>query len=158
MSTSQIVLLGAVAGLTIFLGLPIGRMRAPMPRLKVFLNALAIGILIFLLWDVLTAAWGPADEALKNHHYQTAVTDGLVMLGCLGAGLMGLVYFDRWMKHRAAALRPEGPGAATAYKPLLPPGPDAARASKLKELVTWAILLGIVLGFVTDAIVTAAGA
>jgi ZIP family zinc transporter len=33
-----------------------------------------------------------------------------------------------------------------------------ARASKLKELVTWAILLGIVLGFVTDAIVTAAGA
>ncbi|MGN6188076.1 MAG: ZIP family metal transporter, partial [Conexibacter sp.] len=32
-----------------------------------------------------------------------------------------------------------------------------ARASKLKELVTWAILLGIVLGFVTDAIVTAAG-
>src|SRR5262245_4588927 len=33
-----------------------------------------------------------------------------------------------------------------------------ARASKLKELVSWAILLGIVLGFVTDAIVTAAGA
>ena len=32
-----------------------------------------------------------------------------------------------------------------------------ARASKLKELVTWAILLGLVLGFVTDAIVTAAG-
>jgi ZIP family zinc transporter len=33
-----------------------------------------------------------------------------------------------------------------------------ARASKLKELVTWAILLGVALGFVTDAIVTAAGA
>ena len=44
MPTSQIVLLGAVAGLTIFLGLPLGRIRAPMPRLKVFLNALAIGI------------------------------------------------------------------------------------------------------------------
>ena len=278
MSTSQIVLLGAVA-VHLFLGLPIGRMRAPMPRLKVFLNALAIGILIFLLWDVLTAAWGPADEALSSHHFQTALTDGLVMLVCLGIGLMSLVYFDRWMKRRSAALRPEGPGAATAYKPLLPAGPDAARAraaelslliavgigmhnfgeglaigssaaagqlslalllvigfgahnategfgivapltaagerptwgrlillgiigggptfigtlvgqavttpllgvaflalaagsilyvviellavaraSKLKELVTWAILLGIVLGFVTDAIVTAAGA
>src|SRR5262249_33692365 len=103
-------------------------MRAPMPRLKVFLNALAIGILIFRLWDVRTAAWGPADEALSSHHYQTAITDGLVMLGCLGVGLMSLVYFDRWMKRRAAALRPEGPGAATAYKPLLPACPDAPRA------------------------------
>ena len=279
MPASHIVLLGAVAGLTIFLGLPIARIRAPMPRVKVFLNALAIGILIFLLWDVLTHAWAPADEALSSHRYQTAFIDGLVMLGCLGAALMGLVYFDRWMKRRAAALRPEGPGAATAYRPLLAPGPDAARAratelslliavgigmhnfgeglaigssaaagqlslavllvigfgahnategfgivapltaagerpswgrlillgliaggptflgtlvgqvmttpllgvaflalaagsilyvviellavaraSKLKELVTWAILLGIVLGFVTDAIVTAAGA
>ena len=90
MPTSQIVLLGAVAGLTIFLGLPIGRIRAPMPRLKVFLSALAIGILIFLLWDVLTAAWGPADEALSSHHYQTAITNGLVMLGCLGVGLMSM--------------------------------------------------------------------
>jgi ZIP family zinc transporter len=32
-----------------------------------------------------------------------------------------------------------------------------ARASKLKELVAWGILLGLVLGFVTDALVTAAG-
>jgi zinc transporter, ZIP family len=33
-----------------------------------------------------------------------------------------------------------------------------ARATRLKELVTWGILLGLVLGFVTDAIVSAAGA
>jgi zinc transporter, ZIP family len=160
LSSSQIVLLGAIAGFTIFLGLPLGRMRAPMPRLKVFLNALAIGILIFLLWDVLTNAWGPATTALRAHSWGTAFVDGLTMLGCVGIGLMSLVYFDRWMKRRAAAMRPEGPGAAVAHKPLLPAGPDAAkaRASKLKELVTWAILLGIVLGFVTDAIVTAAGA
>jgi zinc transporter, ZIP family len=279
LSSSQIVLLGAIAGLSIFLGLPVGRLRASIPRLKVFLSALAIGILIFLFWDVLTNAWDPADAALSAHHYGTAVADGLTMLGCLGAGVMGLVYFDRWMKRRAAAMRPEGPGAATAYRPLLPAGPEAAkaraaqlslliavgigmhnfgeglaigssaaagrltlavllvigfgthnategfgivaplaasgerptwarlgllgvigggptflgtlvgqmmttpllgiaflalaagsilyvviellavaRASKLKELVTWAILLGIMLGFVTDAIVTAAGA
>jgi zinc transporter, ZIP family len=143
LSTSQIVLLGAIAGLTIFLGLPIGRIRAPMPRLKVFLNALAIGILIFLLWDVLTAAWEPADEALSSHHYQTAITSGLVMLGCLGIGLMGLVYFDRWMKRRAAALRPEGPGAATAYKPLLPAGPDAARARAMELSLLIAVGIGM---------------
>jgi zinc transporter, ZIP family len=125
---SQIAILGAFAGLTIFLGLPLGRVRTEMPRVKAFLNALAIGILIFLLWDVLTAAWEPADEALGGHDYATAVTYGGVMLVCVGAGLIGLVYFDRWMKHRAARLRPEGPGAATAQPALIPAGPDAARA------------------------------
>jgi ZIP family zinc transporter len=33
-----------------------------------------------------------------------------------------------------------------------------ARATRMKELVTWGILLGLALGFVTDAIVSAAGA
>jgi len=140
LSSSQIVLLGAIAGFTIFLGLPLGRMRAPMPRLKVFLNALAIGILIFLLWDVLTNAWEPADTALSAHHWGTAFIDGLTMLGCLGIGLMSLVYFDRWMKRRAAAMRPEGPGAAVAHKPTLPAGPDAvkARAAELSLSSPWA--------------------
>src|SRR5215831_15934756 len=140
---SQIAILGAFAGLTIFLGLPLGRIRARMPRTKAFLNALAIGILIFLLWDVLTHAWDPADAALGDHHYATAVTDGGVMLLCLGAGLMGLVYFDRWMKRRAARLRPEGPGAATAYKPLLPAGPDAARARAMELSLLIAVGIGL---------------
>jgi ZIP family zinc transporter len=134
---SQIAFLGAVAGLTIFLGLPLGRLRAPLPRAKAFLNALAIGILVFLLWDVLTNAWAPADSALGSHHYATAVTDGGVMLACTGVGLLGLVYFDRWMKRRAAGLRPEGPGAATAHPAAIPAGPDAirARAAELSMLI-----------------------
>jgi len=141
--TSQIVLLGAVAGLTIFLGLPLGRIRAPMPRLKVFLNAFAIGILIFLLWDVLTNAWEPANAALGAHHFGTAFIDGLTMLGCLGISLMGLVYFDRWMKRRAAAMRPEGPGAATAHRPLLPAGPDAAKARAAEVSLLIAVGIGM---------------
>jgi ZIP family zinc transporter len=141
--TSQIVLLGAVAGLTIFLGLPLGRIRAPMPRVKVFLNALAIGILIFLLWDVLTNAWEPADTALGAHHFRTAFIDGLTMLGCLGISLMGLVYFDRWMKRRASAMRPEGPGAATAHRPLLPAGPDAAKARAAQLSLLIAVGIGM---------------
>jgi ZIP family zinc transporter len=134
---SQIAFLGAIAGLTIFLGLPLGRLRAPMPRAKAFLNALAIGILIFLLWDVLTNAWDPADAALGSHHYATAVTDGGMMLGCVGIGLVSLVYFDRWMKRRAASLRPEGPGTATARPAALPTGADAvrARAAELSLLI-----------------------
>jgi ZIP family zinc transporter len=117
MSSGQIALLGAVAGLTIFLGLPIGRLRAPMPRTKAFLNATAIGILLFLLWDVLDNAWKPAGEALGRRQFGAAALDGGVMLACLGAALIGLVYFDRWIGRRAQAARaarPEGPGAAVA--------------------------------------------
>jgi zinc transporter, ZIP family len=140
---SQIAILGAFAGLTIFIGLPLGRVRAHMPRTKAFLNALAIGILIFLLWDVLTNAWEPTDEALGLHHYGTAVTYGSVMLVCVGAGLLGLVYFDRWMKRRAARLRPEGPGAATAQPTLIPAGPDAARAQAAALSMLIAVGIGL---------------
>jgi ZIP family zinc transporter len=143
LSASQIAFLGGIAGLTIYLGLPLGRLRAPMPRTKAFLNALAIGILIFLLWDVLTNAWAPADAALGDKKWGTAVLDGVVMLGCVGVGLISLVYFDAWMKRRAAALRPEGPGAATAYRPLLTPGPDAARARAIQLSLLIAVGIGM---------------
>ena len=143
MPASQIAILGAFAGLTIFIGLPLGRVRARMPRTKAFLNALAIGILIFLLWDVLTNAWEPTDKALGVHHYATAVTYGTVMLVCVGAGLLGLVYFDRWMKHRAARLRPEGPGAATARPAVIPAGPDAARAQAAALSMLIAVGIGL---------------
>jgi len=140
---SQIAILGAFAGLTIFIGLPLGRVRAHMPRTKAFLNAVAIGILIFLLWDVLTNAWEPTDEALGLHHYGTAVIYGSVMLVCVGIGLLGLVYFDRWMKHRAARLRPEGPGAATAHPATIPAGPDAARAQAAALSMLIAVGIGL---------------
>ena len=65
MSTDQILLLGALAGFTIFLGLPAGRLRNPAVGLKAFLSAAATGILLFLFWDVLTAAVEPVEAALK---------------------------------------------------------------------------------------------
>ncbi|MFI0223630.1 ZIP family metal transporter [Streptomyces lydicus] len=115
MSGSQIALLGAIAGFTICLGPPIGRLRNPAPRLRAGLNAVAIGILLFLFWDVLSAAWEPTDAALSDGHWDTAATGGLVLTAGLAAGLAGLVYYDRWTARRqtsAVAPSPEGPGAA----------------------------------------------
>ena len=64
MSTTKIALLGAIAGLTIFIGLPLGRVRRPAPRLKAALNGVAIGILLFLAVGHPSHAWEPTDAAL----------------------------------------------------------------------------------------------
>ena len=53
MTSNQILALGAVAGSTILLGLPLGRMGSPSLRVKAGLSALATGILLFLLYDVI---------------------------------------------------------------------------------------------------------
>ena len=141
MSSSQIALLGAIAGFTIFLGLPLGRLRMPLPRLRALLNAIAIGILLFLLFDVLNHAWAPIDSALspdehKMHHLGQAVGYGLLLAGGLGVALLGLTRFDRWAAKRSS----HGPGAAAATE--LPgvgtptgPRPFVARLASLPMLI-----------------------
>ena len=57
--------LGALAGATIFLGLPIARMHTLPKPVQGFLNAFATGILVFLLWDILTHAASPVEGALE---------------------------------------------------------------------------------------------
>jgi ZIP family zinc transporter len=111
----EILILGAVAGFTVFLGLPMGRVRAGSTRMRSFLNAGATGILLFLFWDVLTKGVEPVEVAL------TEVSTGagsplhfawlaLVFGGSLTVGLMSLVYYDRWLARRAQGRR-FGPGA-----------------------------------------------
>src|ERR687885_401355 len=117
MSTERIVLLGTLAGLTIFLGLPLGRIRGVDVRIRAALSASATGILLFLLWDVLVHGVEPVEEALEK-----AQEDGgswgsfaaLALIFAVGAsvGLMGLVYYDRWIgRQRAKAMF--GPGSAS---------------------------------------------
>lgn len=122
MSPLGVAALGAVAGLTIFLGLPIGRLRSNTAGLKTALNALATGILIFLLWDVLSQAWEPVDAALSSHRIGPALGQGLSMVACIGAGLLSLTYLDRFLRRRALALASpvRGTGAAGRPHPVLP--------------------------------------
>jgi ZIP family zinc transporter len=114
MSTGHILLLGAIAGSTIFLGLPVGRMRGLGSATRAALSALATGILIFLLWDVLSGAVEPVTSALDARHWGRF--SGLAALGAGGfaLGLMGLVHYSEWMRRRAdrRASMLVGPGAA----------------------------------------------
>jgi ZIP family zinc transporter len=112
MSTAQTLVLGAIAGLTMFLGLPIGRMQNVSPATKAFLAATATGILIFLFWDVMSGAVGPVEEALEAGRGGRFAWLAFLLTAGFFAGLMSLVYYDVWMKRRRrrAFL---GPGAAS---------------------------------------------
>jgi zinc transporter, ZIP family len=113
---TQVTLLGAIAGATIFLGLPLGRIRAEMPRTRALLNALATGILVFLLWDVLTHAWEPIDAGLAAKDPGSVAGLAVVFASGITVGLLSLVYFDRWVAARSATVASAsspGPGAAS---------------------------------------------
>lgn len=102
MSLEKTLLLGFIAGVTILLGLPIGRLRRPAPSLRSMLNAVAVGVLLFLLWDVLSAAWEPIDGALSDFHagdgrLGSAIGYGALLAGGLAVGLLALVAYERWM-------------------------------------------------------------
>jgi ZIP family zinc transporter len=98
MSFLTTVLLGAIAGFTIFLGLPIARLKNPSRSWQAFLNALATGVLIFLLWDILSKASEPISAALETARHGDVpnfVTLLSLFFTGIGIGLLGLVYFDR---------------------------------------------------------------
>jgi len=94
MSIQQTVILGSIAGLTIFLGLPLARVRILTPRWMAFLNALAIGILLFLFVDIVEHAIAPVEVAIKSEPGSLPLLLGL-LVGGFGLGLLSLVYYMR---------------------------------------------------------------
>jgi ZIP family zinc transporter len=117
-SLPETLLLGFIAGVTIVLGLPMGRLRRPAAALRAVLNAVAIGILLFLVWDVLSAAWEPIDGALGKVHDHSGGVAPVLGYGALfavgiAAGLGSLVAYEMWMSRtaRTAPAQRFGPGA-----------------------------------------------
>jgi ZIP family zinc transporter len=113
MSTAQTLILGAIAGFTIFVGLPMGRLRSNSLALRASLSSVATGILVFLFWDVVSHGVEPVESHLEAHHWG-AFAGYAALLG-LGftVGLMSLVYYDGWLKSKRATPL-VGPGAAAA--------------------------------------------
>jgi ZIP family zinc transporter len=104
----QTLLLGFIAGVTILIGMPVGRMRRPAPSLRLVLNSVAVGVLVFLVWDVFSAAWEPIDKNLASFHdgdggLGRAIGYGALFAGGLAVGLLGLVAWERYMGRRARA-------------------------------------------------------
>ncbi len=92
--------LGFLAGVTIFLGLPVARLRVVSAKTKALLNAISTGVLIFLLVEITGHVLEQIEELIKRAAtgqpgLTTAIQfGGLFMVG-FAAGLLGLVYFER---------------------------------------------------------------
>jgi ZIP family zinc transporter len=112
MSAAEVALLGAIAGFTIFLGLPMGRVETRSTTTKTLLNGVSAGILVFLLVDILEHAGEVLEDSL------TAAQDGaswgafVGLAFCyaigLGVGLMSLLYMSKATRRRRTSI---GPGA-----------------------------------------------
>lgn len=100
------ILLGAIAGLTIFLGLPIARSRRFSAQLVALLNAAAVGILLYLVIEIARNATTPITQGINAWHnglapFPFAVT-GVFVAGLL-IGLVGLGSVATHISKRAAA-------------------------------------------------------
>jgi ZIP family zinc transporter len=118
MSQAGAVALGALAGATVFLGLPVARMRGLPKGMQGFLNAFATGILVFLLWDILTHAGGPVEVALEQRNRGPFFAMVAIFAVGIGVGLLGLVYFNRslfsHLRHATGAPNPRSLSLAIA--------------------------------------------
>ncbi len=95
----QVLLLGTISGMTIFLGLPIAFLRNISVQTKSFLNAVAIGILVFLIIDVFSHAWEVTEESVLSWFSGKTVSAYPIanlsaLIGGIAVGLLGLSYYE----------------------------------------------------------------
>jgi ZIP family zinc transporter len=124
-SVTTIIFLGALAGLTIFLGLPFARLKNLSATVKGLVTALATGVLLYLLTDVTSKMLEPIAEA-----FTSSASSGLNRLGGLGElgllvvglslGLVGIVALTHRFQ-RGSKITPNDTSAKPAQIPSSPP-------------------------------------
>jgi ZIP family zinc transporter len=107
MSFEQTVLLSAIAGATIFLGLPVGRLRNLSTTAQALLTTGAAGVILFLIWDILAQAAGPVEASVETvSHGEGPIGELVVDLAAFGLsialGLLSLVWFAGRVRRRRA--------------------------------------------------------
>ncbi|MDQ6930561.1 MAG: multicopper oxidase domain-containing protein [Candidatus Eremiobacteraeota bacterium] len=105
------LLLGAIAGLTIFLGLPVARARKVSAQTISVLNALAIGILLYLVVEIARGATTPIAQAVTAWHGRSGPFPWLLTGVFIAGLLLGLVALGSFAQRltRKAAQQAENP-------------------------------------------------
>jgi ZIP family zinc transporter len=151
MSFVQTAVLGALAGFTIYLGLPIGRLQLLGSRPRVALAMFSVGVLAFIFVDVLSNGIGILDTTLnqvKSHHQSFAYLIWLVVLLGAGfaAGSAGLALLERSMRPLGARTPPIAGGAdasALSVSEAEALALDATRRGALRTGLTIAAAIGV---------------
>ncbi|HEX4282768.1 MAG TPA: ZIP family metal transporter [Solirubrobacteraceae bacterium] len=150
MSFAQTIVLGALAGFTIFLGLPVGRLQLLGSKARVALAMFAVGVLAFIFVDVMSNGLTIVNDALhayKSNRQSLSYVVWLVVLLAAGfaAGSAGLAVLERRMR---PAKPPIAGGADTAAIGANEPEAlvrelDAARRRALRVGLTIAAAIGV---------------
>ena len=94
----ELVLLGAIAGFTIYLGLPLALVQRAGLRLRGFLNALSVGILVFLLVEIVGKSLETVERGVVAAVRGTAPRGELIHAALFfigfGIGLLAMVVFE----------------------------------------------------------------
>ena len=103
MTFAETVLLGALAGFTIYLGLPVGRLGNISRRSRVALAMFAVGILAFLFADIFEHGLGILEEPWEEWGEgggEAGEALGYLLLvgGGFAAGTGGLAFLERVMR------------------------------------------------------------
>jgi ZIP family zinc transporter len=153
MSFTQTVALGALAGFTIYLGLPVGRLQLLGDRARVALAMFSVGVLAFILVDVLSHGLEIVSSVLdgvKHHNQSLGYLIWLVVLLAAGftAGSAGLAFIERWMRP-VGRRKPPIAGGSSAASLTMPQQrtvaleADAARSRALRTGLTIAAAIGL---------------
>src|SRR4051794_34501496 len=143
MSFAETAALGALAGFTIFLSLPFGRLTSLTARARVPLAMFAVGVLAFLFVDVLEHAFEIVEDGVVGYDEGTgslahAIWLTLLLGGGFALGSAGLGVFEE----RARRRRPRPPIAGGATDVVVEPGVAAASAPAA-DARRWALRTGM---------------
>jgi ZIP family zinc transporter len=142
MSFAETAALGALAGFTIFLSLPFGRLTSLSTRARVALAMFAVGVLAFLFVDVLEHAFGIVEDSVVAYDEGTgslghAIWLILLLGGGFTLGCAGLGVFEQRVKARRP--RPPMAGGATDFAE----ASIAMRSAPAADARTWALRTGM---------------
>ncbi|HET8593193.1 MAG TPA: ZIP family metal transporter [Solirubrobacterales bacterium] len=118
MSFGETVLLGALAGFTIYLGLPLGRVSLVSGRARVGLAMFSVGVLAFLFAEILVHGVEIVEEAVERAgdgegSLFEAIGLALLLGGGFTAGSAGLALIERRLR-RTEPMPPIAGGATDA--------------------------------------------
>jgi zinc transporter, ZIP family len=146
MSFGETVLLGALAGFTILLGLPIGRMRLLSTRGRVCLAMFSVGVLAFIFVDVMEHAFSIVEGSVEAYKQdEGSLGRALLLAASLGIGSAGLATLERRLRGRPSLPPMRGAAVDTlTVEELERADPrDEARTRALRTGLTIAIAIGL---------------